>query len=68
VSIEPRSQNALLATRPDAAESKRWSLRDVAVKPEYAGAVCVSGNDWKLVDWSSQENFHSKMERSDSNG
>jgi 4'-phosphopantetheinyl transferase len=53
VSIAPHSQNALLATRPDAAESKRWSLRDVAVKAEYVGAVCVSGNDWKLVDWSS---------------
>lgn len=53
VSIAPGSQDALLATRPDAAESKRWSLRDVEVKTGYAGAICVSGNDWKLVGWSS---------------
>jgi 4'-phosphopantetheinyl transferase len=54
VSIEPRSQNALLATRPDASESKGWSLRDIVVKPGYAGAVCVSGAEWKLLDWASQ--------------
>jgi 4'-phosphopantetheinyl transferase len=53
VSIAPLSQNALLATRPDAAESKRWSLRDITVKSGYAGAICVSGDEWKLVDWSS---------------
>jgi 4'-phosphopantetheinyl transferase len=57
VSIAAQSQDALLATRPDAAESKRWSLRDVAVKDGYAGAICVSGNDWKLVGWSSQKFF-----------
>jgi 4'-phosphopantetheinyl transferase len=54
VSVAPCSQDALLATRPDAAESKRWSLRDVEVKPGYAGAICVSGNDWKLIGWSSE--------------
>lgn len=53
VSIAPRDQNALLAARPDAAESKRWCLRDVDVKSGYAGAICVSGNDWKLIRWSS---------------
>ncbi len=50
VSIAPGSQDALLATRPDAAESKRWSLRDIRVMPGYAGAICVTGNEWKLVE------------------
>jgi 4'-phosphopantetheinyl transferase len=53
VSIAPGSQDALLATRPDSAESKRWLLRDVVVKTGYAGAICVSGNEWKLIGWSS---------------
>jgi len=54
VSIASQDQSALLATRPDELESKRWSLRDVPVKPGYAGAVCVHGTGWKLRDWSSQ--------------
>ena len=52
VSFAPHNQNALLATRPDQAESKRWSLRDVEVKLGYAGALCVSGTGWNLIDWS----------------
>jgi 4'-phosphopantetheinyl transferase len=52
VSLAPRSQSALLATRPDLAECQRWRLRDVAVEPGYAAAICVSGTGWKLVQWS----------------
>ncbi len=52
VSLAPHDQNALLATRPDLLESKRWSLRDVTVKPSYAAALCVSGTGWNLSDWS----------------
>jgi 4'-phosphopantetheinyl transferase len=55
VSLAPCSENALLATRPDPAEAERWSLRDVAINPGYAAAVCVSGNDWNLIDWSSHK-------------
>lgn len=55
VSIGAGSQNALLATRPDPEESKRWTLRDVAADAGYAAAVCVSGNDWKLIDWSAHK-------------
>ena len=55
VSLAPHDQDALLATRPDPMEAKRWSLRDVVVTPGYAGALCVSGTDWNLVDWSGKE-------------
>ncbi len=52
VRIAPGSQDALLATRPESLEVRRWSLRDVAVKPGYAAALCISGKDWNLIDWS----------------
>jgi 4'-phosphopantetheinyl transferase len=51
VSLKQNDHNALLATRPDQTEAKRWSLRDVAAGPGYAAALCVSGADWKLIDW-----------------
>jgi 4'-phosphopantetheinyl transferase len=50
VSLVPGHKSALLATRPNAQEAKRWSLRDIRVKPGYAGALCVSGTGWRLVD------------------
>lgn len=49
VSVAPHEKNALLATRPDPLESKRWDLRDIAVQPGYAAALCVSGTGWRLV-------------------
>jgi 4'-phosphopantetheinyl transferase len=52
VCIASGSQDALLATRPETMEVRRWSLRDVAVKPGYAAALCISGTDWNLIDWS----------------
>jgi 4'-phosphopantetheinyl transferase len=52
VSNAPEDQNALLATRPDELETKQWSLRDVQVKVGYSGALCASGTEWNLVDWS----------------
>jgi 4'-phosphopantetheinyl transferase len=55
VSLAPGERNALLATRPNAAESERWSLRDITVKYGYAGALCVSGTGWKLTDWSGSD-------------
>ena len=51
VSLTPDDGNALLATRPDALEARRWSLREVRVKPGYAAALCVQGTDWTLIDW-----------------
>jgi 4'-phosphopantetheinyl transferase len=55
VSMTPRDQNALLATRPDAVERNRWSMRDIPVPAGYAAALCVSGTDWRLVDSGAQE-------------
>lgn len=51
VSLKPDDHNALLATRPNQLEAKRWSLRDVAAGPGYVAALCVSGTDWKIIDW-----------------
>jgi len=42
VSIEAGDRDALLATRPDAAESARWTISDVPVDPAYAAAVAVA--------------------------
>ena len=55
VSMTPRDQNALLATRPDPLERSRWSMRDIPVLPGYAAALCVSGTDWHLIDNGTQE-------------
>ena len=52
VSLAPRAQSALLATRPDPFECQRWLLRDIAVESGYAAALCVSGTEWRLVQWS----------------
>lgn len=50
VSLAPREQNGLLATRPDPTERTKWVMRDVSVPPGYAAAICVAGTDWRLVD------------------
>jgi 4'-phosphopantetheinyl transferase len=52
VALEPGESNALLATRPDSSEAERWRLREVPGGPGYIAALCVSGQDWKLNDWS----------------
>ncbi len=53
VSIAVGDEDALLATRPDAAESGLWSLREVPAGEGYVAALCVGGRDWKLRDWTS---------------
>ena len=42
VSIRAGDRDALLATRPDAAEASRWTISDVSVDPAYAAAVAVA--------------------------
>jgi 4'-phosphopantetheinyl transferase len=54
VSLAPRAENVLLATRPDPLECSRWSLRDIPVEAGYAAALCVSGTGWQLVQWSEE--------------
>jgi 4'-phosphopantetheinyl transferase len=48
VSLIAGEQNALLATRPDAAEASLWSLREVQGGQGYEAALCVRGHDWHL--------------------
>jgi 4'-phosphopantetheinyl transferase len=54
VSLVADDRDALLATRPDAHEAELWSMRDVAVKPGFVAALCVSGTGWRLIDWSGE--------------
>ena len=49
VSIREDDDNALLATRPDADEAKRWTLRDIAAPAGYAAAVAASGQGWRVI-------------------
>jgi 4'-phosphopantetheinyl transferase len=51
VSIAPNNQDALVATRPDALEAGRWSMREVPAGTGYVAALCVRGRGWKLKDW-----------------
>jgi 4'-phosphopantetheinyl transferase len=44
--------SALVATRPDASESARWHLREVAAGSGYVAALCVRSPDCELRDWS----------------
>jgi len=48
VSVRPKDENALRATRPDASEASLWSLRDVPAGDGYVGALCVRGQGWRL--------------------
>ena len=48
VSLRSGDDNALLATRPNAAEAARWSLRDVPAGDGYLAALCVRGHGWRL--------------------
>ena len=51
VSILPGHSDALIATRPDQSEARRWLLREVPAGDGYVAALCVRGRDWKLKDW-----------------
>jgi 4'-phosphopantetheinyl transferase len=48
VSLRPGDEDALLATRPEAAEAAHWSLREVPVGEGYIAALCVRGHGWRL--------------------
>jgi 4'-phosphopantetheinyl transferase len=52
VSLEAGSMNALLATRPDAAQAQNWDLREVPAGAGYAGAICIQGQGCEVKDWS----------------
>jgi 4'-phosphopantetheinyl transferase len=54
VSLAPAEPAALLATRPDADDARRWSLQQLEPGPGYAGAVAVESCSWRLWcgEWS----------------
>jgi 4'-phosphopantetheinyl transferase len=62
VSIAAGAQDALIATRPDAAEAASWSIREVPAGDGYFAALCVRGHDWRLKGWKSEAlpNSHSR--------
>lgn len=49
VSLAPRDQNALLASRAGEADITMWSLQDLQVAEGYAAALCVHGRGWSLI-------------------
>jgi 4'-phosphopantetheinyl transferase len=51
VSLRRDDEDALVATRPENAEAKRWLLREVPAGPGYVAALCARGRTWKLTSW-----------------
>jgi 4'-phosphopantetheinyl transferase len=49
VSLTPGAPAELLATRPDAGEKARWSLRTLDAGPDYAAALVVEGSDVRII-------------------
>jgi len=49
VSLKPGEPAALLASREDAREAARWTMRALAPGPDYAGALCVEDEGWELA-------------------
>jgi 4'-phosphopantetheinyl transferase len=47
----PGHDPALLATRPDTAEARRWQIKAVDVGPDYRAAVAVEGTGCQLKIW-----------------
>ena len=51
VSLTPGAPAALLATRPDPAEARRWSLRALDPAAGYAAALIFDGPPARLSSW-----------------
>src|SRR5262249_13720703 len=51
VALAPGEAARLLATRPEASERERWSLRDLDVGDGYKAAVVAEGAGWRLAFW-----------------
>jgi 4'-phosphopantetheinyl transferase len=49
VSLEPDRPPQLLATRPDPAEARRWSLATIEVPPGWLAAVAIAAGPHRLV-------------------
>ena len=51
VTLSPEVPAKLLQTRWDVNDAKRWSLVNLDVRPQYAAAVAVEGQDYQLSRW-----------------
>lgn len=51
VSLLPTEPAALLASREDPREVKRWIFQNLLPGTNYAGALAVEGSGWKLNCW-----------------
>ena len=51
VTLAADEQATLLRTRWDESEAARWSLREIDLGPDYAAAVAIEAEDWKLSRW-----------------
>lgn len=58
MTLHPEEPAALLATRHDPAEARRWSMRSLLPAEGYVGALAVEGHSWRLEcgHWSAEEN------------
>ena len=55
VSLRPGEPIALLGSREDQREVVRWRFRELDPGLDYAGALAVEGQDWRLRCWQWQE-------------
>ena len=51
VSLIPGEPAALLSTKPDSDEARRWSLQNLTPASGCAAAVATEGRDWTLSCW-----------------
>ncbi len=61
VSLVPGEPAALLSTS-DPQETSRWSLKELAPKAGYVGALAVEGHDWRIKCWQWPENYGVQVE------
>jgi 4'-phosphopantetheinyl transferase len=55
VTLSPGEPAALLETRWDKNEARRWSLRAINVAPGYAASIAVEGHAWHVKYWEASE-------------
>ena len=51
VSVDPHRPAALLETSDEPAERLKWSVADLAVRPDCRAALIVEGQGWRLNCW-----------------
>jgi 4'-phosphopantetheinyl transferase len=51
VTLAPGDVAQLIATRPDPAEARRWSMRAFDVAAGYKAAIVVEGSGWTIRFW-----------------